>query len=222
MNDSRARPARRHSSQSVQRDVPSGETQGVDVLRVGGNQFKLRVNQKVFDEPFQPLAGLVNDMAHFSNFGGFEFGGVGGENFAVGENAVERRAQLVRQHQADVVTQMSELALGFIAHGLGFFQARIHGGVKPIGGERFRQVIVGSQSMPCRMPALSARAGHQDERNGGRGRFRAQRGQRQITVHFFHVHVAEDEVGQFLARFFDAIRAMTASMTSKPFCFSAR
>jgi hypothetical protein len=36
----------------------------------------------------------------------------------------------------------------------------------------------------------------------------AQRGQRQVTVHLFHVHVAEDEVGQFFARLFNAIRAI--------------
>ena len=36
----------------------------------------------------------------------------------------------------------------------------------------------------------------------------AQRGQRQIAVHFVHVHVAKDQVGQFLAGLFDALRAV--------------
>ena len=36
----------------------------------------------------------------------------------------------------------------------------------------------------------------------------AQRGQGQVAVHLLHVDVAEDEVGQFLARLFDAVRAV--------------
>ena len=72
------------------------DAQGVDIFRVGGDQLELRVNQKVFDEPFQPLAGLVDFLAHFGNFGRLERGGGGGEHFGVGKNAVERRAHFVR------------------------------------------------------------------------------------------------------------------------------
>src|SRR6266567_3537661 len=49
---------------------------------------------------------------------------------------------------------------------------------------------------------------HEDERNRGGGRLIAQRREGEIAVHSFHVAIAEDEVGQFLAGNLDANRAV--------------
>src|SRR6266571_6238370 len=49
---------------------------------------------------------------------------------------------------------------------------------------------------------------HEDERNRGGGRLIAERREREIAVHSFHVDIAEDEVGQFLAGNLDANRAV--------------
>ncbi len=184
------------------------DPQGVDIFRVGGDQFQLRVDQKIFDQPFQALAGLENFLAHLGDFARLEGGGGSGEQFGVGDDAVERRAHLVRHHQADVVAQMGELALGLVADGLGFFQARLHGGVKHFGRERLGQVIIRAQFHAVPHAGVVRHAGHQDERDGGGRRLGAQRGQREIAVHLAHVDIAEDEVGQFCARLLDAVMAV--------------
>ena len=57
-------------------------------------------------------------------------------------------------------------------------------------------------------PGVVGQAGHQDERNRGRGALVAERGQREIAVHLLHVHVAKDQVGQFLAGLLNAHRAV--------------
>src|SRR6266567_5904154 len=49
---------------------------------------------------------------------------------------------------------------------------------------------------------------HEDERNRGGGRLIAERREGEIAVHSFHVDIAEDEVGQFLAGNLDANRAV--------------
>ena len=191
------------------RDAPSGPTRrALTFFGIGGDQFELRVNQKIFDEPFEPLAGFVDFLPDFGDFARLERGGGMREQFGVGQDAVERRAHFVRHHQADVVAQMGEFAFGLVADGLRLFEPRVHGGVKRVGRERFGQVIVRAQFHAVPHAGVVGQAGHQDERDGGGGRFVAQRGERQIAVHLVHVDVAEDEVGQFLARLFDALGAI--------------
>ena len=182
--------------------------QSADIFRVGGNQFELRVNQKIFNQPFEPLAGLVDFLAHFGDLVRVKGGGGGGQQFGVGNDAVERRAHFVRHHEADVVAQAGELAFGLVAHGLRLFEARIHGGVKRVGRERLGQVIVRAEFHAVPHAGIVGQAGHQNERDGGGGRFVAQRGQGQITIHLFHVDVTKDEIGQFFARDFDALGAV--------------
>jgi len=168
----------------------------------------LRVNQKIFNQPFEPLAGLVDFLAHLGNLARLERGGGGGQEFGVGNNAVKRRAHFMRHDEADVVAQAGQRAFGLVAHGLRLLEARVHGSVKRVGGERFRQVIVGAEFHAVPHPDVVGEAGHQNERDGGGGRFVAERGQCQITIHLFHIDVTKDEIGQFLAREFDALGAV--------------
>ncbi len=103
---------------------------------------------------------------------------------------------------------MGELAFGLVADRLRFFQARVHGGVKRVGRERLGQIIVRAQFHAVPHARAVGQAGHQNKRNRRRGRFDAQRGERQVAVHLAHVDVAQDQVGQFLARLFDAVGAV--------------
>src|SRR5439155_8684292 len=91
--------------------------QGIDLLGVGAEEFEFGVNEKVLDQPLQALAGVTNDLAHLGDFAGGKGGRVSGEHFAIGQDAVVRGAQLVREHEADVVAQIGEFLLGFLADG---------------------------------------------------------------------------------------------------------
>jgi len=64
------------------------------------------------------------------------------QNFAVGQNAVQRRAQFMWQHQTDVIAQVGQLLFCFQSHSLHFFEPCLDCCVQRVNRERFRQVII--------------------------------------------------------------------------------
>ena len=148
----------------------SADAQGVDVFRVGGDQFELRVNQKIFDEPFEPLAGLVDFLAHFGDLGRLERGG--------GVRRAVRRWTMMPLSGVRISCGSIRLMLSRRWASLrsassrtvcAFLQARVHGGVKCVGRERLGQIIVRAQFHAVPHAGVVGQAGHQDERDGGGG-----------------------------------------------------
>ena len=66
--------------------------EGVDVFGIGGHQFELRVNEEIFDEPRQPLAGEADILG----FGARQR--VGGERGTGSEQAERGRDNLDGSH----------------------------------------------------------------------------------------------------------------------------
>ena len=66
---------------------------------------------------------------------------------------------------------------GFLPDGLGFFQARFDRCIKGIDRKWLGQVIIRAQFHAVAHSGAVRQAGHQDERDGGRGRLVAQRRQ---------------------------------------------
>ena len=114
--------------QQLRRPGGPGRAQGVDAVPIRGDNFQPGVKQKIFDEPFEPFAGLADFLPHFGNVRRLQRVGGGGEHFGVGDDAVERRAHLVRQHQGNMRAQRGKFLLGVFADGPHFAQARVHGG----------------------------------------------------------------------------------------------
>ena len=114
----------------------------------------------------------------------------------------------MRQHHADVVSQIGQFLVGFLAQRLGLLEPRLDRGIKHFDGERFRQVIVRAQLHAVAHAGIVRQARHQDERDRGGGGVAAERGERLIAVALLHVHIAEDEGRQLPAGHVNAARAV--------------
>src|ERR1043166_6269414 len=150
-------------------------SQSGEFLGIGAQQFELRIDQKVLDQALETLARIMNDLSHFGHFAGGQGGGVGGEDFAVGQDAVERGAQLVRQHQADIVAQIGQFLLRLLPHRLHLLQPCLYRGIERVNREWFRQIIIGAQFHAVPHPGIVRQPGHQDKRDRGGGGLVAQR-----------------------------------------------
>ena len=79
-------------------------------------------------------------------------------------------------------------------------QPGVHGQVQFRRGERLVQVVIGAKVHALAAPGVVRVAGYQDQWDGGGGRLLAQMVERAVAVHVVHVHVTNDQIGQFPAR----------------------
>jgi hypothetical protein len=91
---------------------------------------------------------------------------------------------------------------------LRLLQAGFDGAIKPVEREGLGQVIICSQFHAVAHAGVVRQSGHQDEGNGRGGIVVAQGGKRRVTVHLFHVHVAENQVRHLFASHLHARRAV--------------
>src|SRR5262245_59079295 len=94
-------------------------TQCVNFLRVGAEQFELRENKKFLNKALESFCGVADDVPHLGTFFRLKRACIAFEYLTVGDDTVERCAQLVRQSQAYSAAQIGEPALGFSSNRLG-------------------------------------------------------------------------------------------------------